>query len=182
MPWKRSRGSCRRWNEKGDLTRCATVAGMELIDYAESQGKECYAWHARVNDITRNEANVTLAFLVAGGGASFGWGIAGAGQAHGAALLVLSVWLFALAGLVQLRCLHFTKAMPPANHPLQVYLPDFDTDGIREIQLQHLEQAIVLAIEKGNLRAKRLGRLRLATCFSPVVYLAAWAVCHAVPQ
>ena len=153
---------------------------MELIDYAEAQGRECYAWHARVNETTRHEANITLGFLLAGGGASLGWGIAGAGAAHGAALLVLSVWFFALAGLVQMRCLYFAAAMAPANHPLHVYKPVYDTTGIREQQLEHLEMAILLAIKKGNLRAKRLGRLRLATCFSPVVYLAAWAVCRAV--
>ena len=153
---------------------------MEMIDYAEAQGRENYAWHARVNDITRNEANVTLAFLLAGGGASLGWGIAGAGQAHGVALLVLSVWLFVLAALVQLKCLHFSPSMAPANQPLQVYLPQFDTDSIREQQLNHLEQAILLAIEKGNARAKQLSRIRLLTCFSPVVFLVAWAACHAV--
>lgn len=152
---------------------------MELIDYAETQGRENYAWHDAANAATRHEANVTLAFLIAGGAAALGTGISSAGAPHGQALIVLAVWLFLLAAAVQLRCLHFTPQMAPANHPLNVYLPQFDTLGIREIQLQHLEQAILHAIAEGNAKAKRLARLRLAACASPLIYLIAWAACHA---
>jgi hypothetical protein len=157
---------------------------MELIDYAEQQGRENFAWQCRVSDITRQEANVTLGLLVAGGGAALAWGISRAAEgtdpALAGAVLSLACWLFLLAGAVQLRCLRFSGAMPPANSPLQVYLPEYDTNGIREQQLGHLDQAISLAAAKGDARARALGRLRMLTCLSPVVFLAAWAVCHAM--
>lgn len=157
---------------------------MELIDYAEQQGLANFAWHTQVNEITRQEANTTLGFLLAGGGAALALSVS---QAVGpgtnwpltAAVIVLSCWLFALAACVVFRCLCFIESLPPANQPLRVYQPDFNLPSIRKIQLEYLENAILNAIEKNKTRAKRLVLIRQLTCLSPVVFLLAWALFRA---
>ena len=152
---------------------------MKLIDYAESQGKTNFEWHSRVNEPTRQEANITLGFLLTGGAASIAWAIsnlAGADPSRplDAAVIALAVWLFGIAMGVVFLCLNFAPSMPPANHPSNVYLPEFNTESIRRVQLDYLENAIILSIAKGQRRAKFLYRLRLLTCLSPAVFLVAW--------
>lgn len=154
---------------------------MELIDYAEQQGLANYHWQQRVNETTRHEANITLGFLLAGGSASLAWAVSTlAGGATAlelpAASIATAVWLFALAAAIQFQCLAFKPAMPPANHPLHLYKPQFDTTGIREINLDYLEQAIIHAISNGQKRAKALTILRYAACLTPLVFLAAWSL------
>lgn len=151
---------------------------MELIDYAEQQGRANFDWQCRVSEIARQEANITLGFLVTGGGAAVAWVITQlAGPSPDPVLIfavfVMALWLFALAAAIQFKCLKFRLAMPPANHPLHVYKPQYNCLSLREMQLEHLEQAILHCIANGQEKAKALGRLRLATCFTPLVFLAA---------
>jgi len=155
------------------------IMPMELIDYAEQQGLANYQWQQRVNETTRQEANITLGFLLAGGGASIAWSVADLAGTHpspalASGVLSMALWLFLLAAIVQFRCLGFVPSMPPANQPLNVYLPKFNTESIRVIHLDYLESSILFAISKGQFRAKSLYRIRLLTCLSPVVFLAAW--------
>jgi len=155
------------------------IMPMELIDYAEQQGLANYQWQQRVNETTRQEANITLGFLLAGGGASIAWSVADLAGTHpspalASGVLSMALWLFLLAAIVQFRCLGFVPSMPPANHPSNVYLPEFNTESIRRVQLDYLENAIILSIAKGQRRAKFLYRLRLLTCLSPAVFLVAW--------
>lgn len=157
------------------------LIAMDLIDYAEQQGLANFQWQQRVNETTRQESNTTLGFLAAGGGACIAWVIANiAGSSFDAplaiAVITTSFWLFALAAAVQFKCLAFAPAMPPANHPLNLYKPEFNCRSIREDQLEHLETAIISSICNGQKRAKSLVRIRLVTCLTPVVFLAAWSL------
>jgi hypothetical protein len=154
---------------------------MELIDYAEQQGQANFAWQTKVNETTRQEANLTLGFLITGGGAAVAWVINQlAGPSPDAtlafAVFVMALWLFALAASVQFKCLKFKLAMPPANQPLHVYQPQYNTLSLRAQQLSHLEQAIIYCVETGQEKAKALRRLRMAACFTPLVFLAAWVL------
>lgn len=155
------------------------LAAMELLDYAETQGKANFDWHTKVNETTRQECNITLGFLIGGGGTALAWAIQHASGSHpnmplATAVIVLGIWLFALAMALVWKCLSFVPSMAPANQPSHIYLPKFDTDGIREIQLQYLEKAIELTVSKGEKRALWLGHVRVLTCLSPLVFLAAW--------
>jgi hypothetical protein len=154
---------------------------MELIDYAEQQGQANFQWQSRVNETTRQEANITLGFFVAGGGASIAWVISQlAGEAPDTTLVIAvfttGTWLFALAAALQFKCLDFTLAAPPANQPLNLYKPEFQTLGIREIQLHHMEAAILRAVENGQKKARSLLRIRYTACLTPLVFLAAWGL------
>ena len=122
-----------------------------------------------------------MSFLLAGGGACIAWVISHlTGDNPDAplaiAVIVMGLWLFALAAGVLFRCLAFAPASPPANQPLNVYLPNFDTLGIREINLQYLESAILHSIATGQRKTKALVKIRLAACITPLVFLAAWAL------
>ena len=156
---------------------------MELIDFAEQQGKTNFEWQTKVNETIRQETNITLGFLMTGGGAALAWAVQHAAIHEPnvpliAAVLVLGIWLFGLAMALVFRCLNFVESMPPANQPSNIYQPKFDTLGMREIQLQYLEEAILYAIEKGQPRAKSLRRVRLFICLSPAVFLLAWWLSH----
>jgi hypothetical protein len=152
---------------------------MDLIDYAEQQGLANFQWQQRVNETTRQESNLTLGFLFTGGAACIAWALSQltSSSPHwplAIAVIITSLWLFALAAAVQFKCLAFKPALPPANHPLNLYKPEFDTLGIREINLHHMEDAILYAIRNGQKKAKALVKIRFAACATPLVFLAAW--------
>ena len=162
----------------------AIIRPMELIDYVEQQGLANYQWQQRVNETTRQESNITLGFLITGGAACMAWSVTQFCTAHGniplaTAALVTGMWLFLLAGCVQFRCLSFNPASPPANHPLNLYQPEYNCLSLRVRQLENLEAAILQVIENGQERAKSLMKMRMFACITPLVFLAAWSVASA---
>ncbi|MEM8556953.1 MAG: hypothetical protein AAGG50_03840 [Bacteroidota bacterium] len=170
---------------------------MTLLDYIEKQAAENAAFHVESMTHVSEWAKRVLSILLLFGGAVFAFVVSvledGLGDDVDASWLVgsvaLTIWLFALVGVLLAKAINFADAKPVTNEP-QNLRDGFDNisaegsaepfDDLRWNQLGRLQEDIGFNVERNRERAKWINRVVWASLFSPAVFGVAWVVAWAL--
>lgn len=155
----------------------------DLLAMAEAAGMAAMRDTYEAATIARREASATVTLFLAGAGGALAMAArTDTGVPMVVAALAVSLWLFALAAAVVLRCLGL-EAYPAAyQEPQNLLNAPGALDQIRRAQLSLLQERLDEAKRINARRADALNVLRLVATFTPAVAAlgaaAAWAVCR----
>jgi hypothetical protein len=152
-----------------------------LLDYIEKEAKENAAFHLSNADALLKESNTLLNLLLAGAGGALGLMIALAQKIAPtwqlAGVCSVSLYLFAIAGLLLFKCLWVKPIYPPSNEPVNLMQDGFDVLEIRKAELNNKQGCITLNRERNDHVGYWLNRCRAMAACVPLVFLAAaWVV------
>lgn len=149
----------------------------ELLDYAERAGLDNMRERIEVAGLIQREANTAMSLILAGAGAALVF----AAQGNAArpeltiAALVVSVYLFALAALLNWKCLGLLAYPSCSNVPANLNKPEYATVQIKAWELENLQARIEQALTINERRSDFLNRCRFAATLTPLIAFAAWA-------
>lgn len=148
----------------------------KLLELVERAAYENLREHIGNADLIRKEANTTMALLLAGAGAALAYvGNAVAMQPLMAAALSVSVYLFALAGLLNWKCLGLVAYPALYNEPGNLNHPEYALEQVRQWELENVQARIDEAAAINTRRSRWLNRCRYAAVATPLVAIIGWA-------
>ncbi|HWH73806.1 MAG TPA: hypothetical protein VNV16_06045 [Methylibium sp.] len=151
---------------------------QEVLKWAETCGIEnMRGKHATAHHLIE-QANTTLAILLAGLGGSLAYAtkLLDAGPqpiAFGAAWLC--AYLAVLAALLVHKCLRVAPIPPIFNEPLHLAQPNFSLAELRRVELKGLQSRIQRAANRNDEIARWLNNVRTLSVFAPLAFVAAIA-------
>lgn len=160
---------------------------IELLDYAETQGKENIRHHFETADYLNKQASTTLAVLLALSGGALAYAVklldASLGMALCLAVASVALYLFGLCAVLVTQCLVVKDFPNQANEPDNLLQDGYSLEQIRRAELQNLQTRIRQASQRNAFTTRWLNRVRLWATFTPMVLglnylLATYAVAH----
>jgi hypothetical protein len=153
----------------------------ELIEMAEKAGQENMRERIEVAGVIEREANTVLALLLAGAGAALAYagGDTGRPGIIGAAIAVC-VYLFALAAVLNWKCLGLVAYPAAFNEPGNLLQPEYRAEQVRRWELENLQERISAAVTINTARARWLNGCRYAAALTPVAAAIGWGAAYLV--
>lgn len=125
-------------------------------------------------DLIHKEASTLLTVLLSGAGAALYFGMQHNDVRFSA--LTVSLWLFAIATVLTLKCLMFGDYPSVWNEPKNLNQKGYELDQLRQFELENIQARISLATALNYTKSRRLNRCVLAACSTPLVGFIAWLV------
>jgi hypothetical protein len=156
----------------------------DLIEYALSEGYKNSDTHIESLAIMRKEANSTMGFLIAGGGAALGYAIKLLETSGNAPVMIglfgVSIYLFLLCGLLLWKCLCADSVMPTHCEPKNVFLPDYDVTAIKRAEIRQLQERCDFNRRKASDVGYWLNLARGLVFLTPLIFVAEWVLASRV--
>lgn len=155
-----------------------TADWQEVLKWAEACGIEnMRGKHATAHHLIE-QANTTLAILLAGLGGSLAYAtklleLGPQPIAFGAAWLC--GYLAVLAALLVHKCLRVAPMPPIFNEPLNLAQPNFSLAALRRAELNGLQARIQRAADRNDEVARWLNNIRTLSVFAPLAFVLAVA-------
>lgn len=148
----------------------------ETLDYAERCGMENMRERIEVAGVIQREANTTMTLFLAGAGAALAYASGAEAKPEiASAAVVVSAYLFALAGVLTRTCLGLIAYPAAANEPKNLNQPNYAMDQIRAWELENLQARIDTAVRINEHRSAWLNRCRIAAALTPALAVVVWA-------
>lgn len=161
------------------------ASNREILEYVEREGKETIRFHLKNMDELYQQSVLTLSYLVAAASACIAGGINILTNHDWPTiawvLFLTGGYFFALAFVLEKKCLKPRPVESPANEPMKLLKSEksnheYTVDEIKRQELENLDKRIQANRTRNKETARQLNRVRLGVFLSPVAFLISWAL------
>ncbi|SCX92206.1 hypothetical protein SAMN05216420_101342 [Nitrosospira sp. Nl5] len=147
---------------------------MDRLEWVERAAIENLEENAQISGLLRKESVTLLTLLLSGAGAALYFAAKETNLM--AVAMAVSIWLFAIALLLSIKCLMFATFPAVWNEPKNLNNKLYDFEEVREKELLNMQERIERAGTFNAEKSEWLNNCIILACLTPGVALLTWAI------